>query len=67
MYRPSMYKPPSPLARHKYRLLGGGIHVEPAQASEMRASAETSDCPTWTSVEETTLMVPYIKEAISCR
>jgi hypothetical protein len=55
MYRPSMYKPLSPLTRHKYRLLGGGSHVEPAQtstgsqASEMRASAETSDCPTWRS------------------
>jgi hypothetical protein len=55
MYRPSMYKPLAPLRGHKYQLLGGGSHVEPAQAStesqasEIRASAETSDCPTWRS------------------
>jgi hypothetical protein len=52
MYTPSMYKPRSPPSDHKYRILGGVSHAEPTraptgtQASEIAASAETSDCLT---------------------
>jgi hypothetical protein len=61
MYRPSMYKPQSPVNSHKYRTLGGGNHAEPTRAStgtQASGIAETSDCPTRRSTAQASRTQP---------